>query len=193
VKNVLVVVLVLAGCATAPPESFYTLSAGGRAGVVPINGGRSVVVAPAALPEIVDRPQLVMYADTNRVSILEQQRWAEPLRVGIPRVVAENLGNLLGSAQVSTRDDAIGSPDCRVSIDVRRFDARPAAVVTVDALWTVTCAGAPRRTGQSTAHEPVMGPRYESVVAAYGRALEALSRDIAAAIGAKPVLSAPPA
>jgi uncharacterized lipoprotein YmbA len=183
-------VVVLAGCATAPPESFYTLSSGSRVGVVPRDGGRSVVVAPAALPEIVDRPQLVMVAEPNRVAILEQQRWAEPLRAGIPRVVAENLGNLIGSARVSTRDDAIGSPDCRVSIDVRRFDARPGAAVTVDALWTVSCAGAPKRTGQSTANEPVIGPRTRGVVAAYGRALEAVSRDIADAIGQA---SAPPA
>jgi uncharacterized protein len=179
----LVFVFVLAaGCASAPPERFYTLSSGLAAGIARSDTARSVVVAPAALPELVDRPQLVMHADANRVAILEQQRWAEPLRVGIPRVVAENLGKLLVSSQVSTRDDAIGSPDCRVSIDVRRFDARAAAEVTVDALWTVACAGAPRRVGQSHAQQAVVGPRYDAVVAAYGRALEALSRDIAAAI-----------
>jgi uncharacterized lipoprotein YmbA len=173
------------GCASAPPERFYTLSAAVTAPAAD-RPGRSVVVGPAALPDVVDRPQLVMSTGANRVSILEQQRWAEPLRVGIPRVVAENLGQLLASSRVSTREEAIATPDCRVSLDVRRFDASPGGRVSVEALWTVACGAAPRRTGTSRAEQPISGKEYEAVVAAYGRALTSVSRDIAGAIGQVP-------
>ena len=181
-----------AGCASAPPERFYTLAAGVRDAATTDaatdapgadGGGRSIVVAPAALPESVDRPQLVTSAGGNRVAILEQQRWAEPLRTGIARVVAEDLGRLLGTRRVSTREDVLRSPDCRVYLDVRRFDsAASSAAVDVEARWTGTCAGAARRTGRSAAREPAPGGTPDALVVAHGRALDRVSRDIAQAI-----------
>lgn len=173
------------GCASAPPERFFSLSSGVR-DIAALNepAAPRVVVEPAALPELVDRPQLVLQADGHQVTILEQQRWAEPLRTGIPRVVAENLTRLLGTNQVSTRDDAIGTPDCRVVIDVRRFESQRGSAVSLDTLWVVSCAGAPRRTGQAQVREPVTGDSFDAVVAAHGRALDVVSRDIATAVRA---------
>jgi len=176
----LLVALLLAalGCASAPPQSFYTLSSGLRPAPGVPRPGPSVVVGRAAVPDLVDRPQLVVQAGGNRVVILEQQRWAEPLRAAIPRVVAENLGQVLGGGRVSTRDEVISQPDCRVDLDVRRFDARPGAAVEIDALWTVSCGGTAPRVGQSLVREPVRGRDYQAVVVAHGRALDSVSRDI---------------
>jgi uncharacterized lipoprotein YmbA len=174
----LLLLAVLSGCASSPPEHFYALSSGMRAAATPPEAGRSVVVAPAALPELVDRPQLVTVRPPNQVSILDQQRWAEPLRAGVPRVVAEDLAALLGW-QVSTREEVIGPPDCRVAMDIRRFEARPAVAVDVEALWTVACRGEARRVGRTAARAPVAGGDLQAVVAAYGVALGAVSRDLA--------------
>jgi uncharacterized lipoprotein YmbA len=186
----IVLIMTAGACASAPPERLYALSSGVRGAAFPARSpARSVVVAPAVLPEIVDRPQLVLRTDENRIALLEQQRWAEPLRLGISRVVAEDLGQLLGTWRVSTRDEAIGNPDCRVSLDVRRFDTtRAGATVRVQTLWTVTCAGFAERTGQTATEErvaePVAGTTFDAVavVAAHGRALDSLSRDIADAL-----------
>jgi uncharacterized protein len=166
-----------AGCASTPHQSFYTLSAGVAAAEAAARGP-SVVVGRAALPELVDRPQLVVRAGANEVTILEQQRWAEPLRDAIPRVVAQNLAQLLATGEVSTRDEVIRDPACRVNLDVRRFEARAGAAVEVEALWTVVCAGADRRVGQSRVRQPVAGAGYGALVVAQGRALDAVSRDI---------------
>jgi uncharacterized protein len=169
-------------CASAP-DNFYALSAGITEVAPPAGGVRAVVVEPAALPDVVDRPQMVMKGQGNQVSILEQQRWAEPLRAGIPRVVAENLTKLLGTAQVSTRSEVIRNPDCRVLIDVRRFDSEPGQAVVLEALWTLVFnEAAPRRTGQSVAREKVTGTETDALVAAHSRALAVLSRDIAGAL-----------
>jgi uncharacterized lipoprotein YmbA len=173
------------GCASAPPERFYTLAslAADPAHVTAGDSlGPTVVVAPAAVPDLVDRPQLVTLADGNRVAILEQQRWAEPLRLAIPRVVAEGLGRQLGAAQVSTRDEALRSPDCRVYLDVRRFDARRAVAVDLEALWTVACAGGVSRRGRSVAREPVRSTSTEAIVAAQGGALRTLTGDLVLAL-----------
>jgi uncharacterized lipoprotein YmbA len=177
----LLLLAVLSGCASAPPERFYALSSAVPGAAGPAVAGRSVVVGPAVVPDMVDRPQLVTMRPPNMVSILDQQRWAEPLRAGVPRVVAEDLGQLLGW-QVSTREDVIGSPDCRVALDIRRFEARPAVAVEVEALWTVACRGEDRRIGRTAARAPVAGPDLQAVVAAYGVALASVSRDVAGAL-----------
>jgi uncharacterized protein len=184
-----VMVLTASACATAPPERLYKLSPGVRSAARPDREhSRSVVVAQAVLPEVVDRPQLVLRADENRVTILEQQRWAEPLRSGVSRVIAEDLAELLGIWRVSSRDDVVESPDCRVRLDFRHFEiARGGTAVRVEALWTVACAGSVETMGRSAVEEkitgPVTGSSFDAVVAAHGRALDSVSRDIAVALG----------
>ena len=179
----------LGACASAPPERFYTLSSPARAQAADDPLAPTVVVAPAAVPELVDRPQLVTITGANQVAILEQQRWAEPLRLAIARVVAEDLGRQLGGARVSTRDEALRSPDCRVYLDVRRFEARRAAAVDLEALWTVACAGGVRVTGRSVAREPIHDAGTDAIVVAQGRALRVVARDVGQALRANVRLS----
>jgi uncharacterized lipoprotein YmbA len=180
----------IAGCASAPPERFYTLSGAmatpARASADDPRG--PTVVAPAAVPELVDRPQLVVSTGANQVAILEQQRWAEPLRQAIARVVAEDLGRQLGAARVSTGDQALRRPDCRVYLDVRRLDARRGVAVDLEALWTVTCVGGVELTGRSLAREPAVDLGNdlgtEAIVVAQRRALRVLARDLGQALRA---------
>jgi uncharacterized lipoprotein YmbA len=186
-RKKLVSALVLSAACASGPEHFYALSAGPQqalaSGAV---GAPSVVVEPAGLPDLVDRPQLVVKGAGNTITILEQQRWAEPLRSGIPRVVAENLTKLLGTNKISTRDDVIRSPDCRVIIDVRRLDSQPEVEVAFEALWTVACGDSPKKTGQSSVRERLASKDIDALVAAHGRALDAMSRDIAHAVRETP-------
>ena len=182
-----------AGCGSAQPESFYVLASGLRAPRAAPASQPSILVTPAALPDLVDRPQLVISGEANRVTVLEQHRWAEPLRAAIARVVAEDLGQLLGTSQASTRDDVIRHPTCRVSLDVRRFETRADSAVDVDILWTVACPPSDRQ-GQSRVAERIAtgGAKLEATVAAYGRALDAVSREIAQAFPAPGAASAGP-
>ena len=73
-----------------------------------------------SVPELVDRPQLVVRLGANQVALEEQARWAEPLRGAIARVVAANLAAALGARVVGQRN---GDPDYRVTLDVQRFDS----------------------------------------------------------------------
>ncbi len=68
-------VMALCGCASSPPSQFYTLSAAAAPGVTPVARTEyGIVVGPAAVPESVDRPQLVLRLSENRVRIVEQAR-----------------------------------------------------------------------------------------------------------------------
>jgi len=172
----------LVGCASAPVEQHYVLSpvAGASRGALP---DAAIAVAMARVTEAVDRPQLVVSASENRVRILEQQRWAEPLKSGIPRVVAANLGRLLGTSRVSAYPNALSTDGgFRVSLDVKRFESRPGEGVSVEIDWSVQRGSGAPRAGRSVADEKVAGGDYEALVAAHSRALAAVSGEIAQAI-----------
>jgi uncharacterized lipoprotein YmbA len=181
-----VIVTLFVGCGSAPRESFYTLSAGAAAeneAPAAAKGAPSIAVGPVSLPDVVDRPQLVVHLAANRVTILEQQRWAEPLKAAIPRIIAENLSQLLGTSKVSAYPQApVGEPDYRVHVDIQRFESAPGGPVTVDARWTVRKGTGEPTAGQSLARESAGGDGYEAMVGAYSRALATVSRAIADAI-----------
>ena len=177
----------LTGCASSPNESFYTLSAG-----VPVNGttpasgesAYSIAVGPITLPEVVDRPQIVLRASPNEVIIVELHRWAEPLRSEIPRIIADNLTADLNVKRVAAYPQSAGdNADYRVLVDIQRFDSTMGESVTIDALWTVKrVSDGALRTGRSMARESTGGGTYEAVVAAHSRALAMICHEIAEAI-----------
>lgn len=181
--------LATAGCSRSPRVTFYTLepaaSSAAQAKATPL-APLTISVGPVTLPELVDRPQLVIRAAANRVEILEEQRWAEPLSSEIPRVLAEELGRLIGSSRVwSYLEHAGTDADCRVLLDIERFEGAPGEGVTIEAVWSLQKGGGGgARTGRVRVHEPAVGEGYDPLVAAYGRAVFALGADLAQAIAA---------
>ncbi len=173
------------GCGRSPAVNFYTLAAMAPEAASTAAASHSVAVGPVTLPELVDRPQLVIRVAASRVDILETHRWAEPLKNEIPRVLAENLARLLRPARVSTYgQSASRDAEYRVLVDIQRFESVPGDGVTIEALWSVrrTAVGAVPGKGRSIVREPAVGTGYEALVAAHGRALAAISRDIAQAL-----------
>ena len=176
----------LIGCGSSR-ETYYTLSTS-----VAVNGtpsassesAYSIAVGPITLPEVVDRPQFVLRAGPNEVSIVELHRWAGPLKSEIPRVIADNLAADLNVKRVAAYPQSAGdNADYRVLVDIQRFDSTIGESVTIDALWTVKrVSDGTLRTGRSMARESSRGGSYETMVAAHSRALATISREIAEAI-----------
>ena len=147
----------LAGCSRSPRVTFYTLNATAAPEAAAPATGSSVAIGPVTLPELLDRPQLVVRIDANRVDILEIHRWAAPLKSEIPRIIAEDLAVLLKPARVSTYPQNAGmDADYRVQVDIQRFEMTDGKGVALDALWSVRRAGgdAPKKTGRSVVSEP---------------------------------------
>ena len=118
--------------------------------------------------------------------MLESHRWAEPLKSEIPRVMAQELGRVLGSGRVATyRENAGTDAEYRVLVDITRLELFPGDAVVVDANWSVRRRGGPRRSGHSLFREKVGGGGYDAMAAATGRALAGVSGDIAREIGAE--------
>ncbi|MFM0557987.1 PqiC family protein [Paraburkholderia sediminicola] len=174
----------LCGCASSPKSDFYTLSPATPQTSNPPAAPIAVLIGMVTVPDLVDRPQIVVRSGDNKVDIDEFARWADPLKSQIPRVVGADLGLLLNSAQVSAYPMG-GDPASayRVQLDIQGFDAALGDAVTVDVLWSVSPPGKkPLLSGRSTVHEPCTGAGFDAVVAAYSRGLGTVSRDIATAI-----------
>lgn len=168
-------------------ETFYLLS--GPEGAVPAAAPDALViyVGPVAVPESVDRAQMVLHNSANQVDIAEEHRWAEPLKTAIPRAVAEHLMRLLGTPRVMASRAGTGlDVDYRVALEVQRFDSSLTRGATVEVLWTITGKRAnPARSGRSSVTEPATAATPEGVAAAHSRALARVAADIADAIRAR--------
>lgn len=178
--------LALAGCAGSPATRFYTLSPTARTEAAPAKVDYTVGVGLVSIPDMVDRPQLVVRVDANRVVLMEQDRWAEPLQSGIGQVIAANLSRLLAGAWVSAYpQSSTANVDYVVTVDVQRFDSVAGGAASLDVLWKVRNAqGGVLKAGRSAVSEPTQGNGNDALVAAHDRALARLSQDIADAIRA---------
>ena len=180
-------VAVLAACGAVPVQNYYVLTAVAPAGANSTGAnsiaaaGISVYVEPAHLPDALDRPQIVIAHGDNRVTILEQQRWAEPLRAAIAQVIALDLSR---AGVRATAAQPIASPDdaWRLGLDVQRFETRPGDAVAIEIAWTLRRAGTVK-SGLSAAREAVSTAGFDALVQAHSRALAAISREIATALG----------
>ena len=181
---VCILVAFAVGCGTSSPTRFYTLSA-----VTPPAATSSnwlVVVGPVSVPAVVDRPQIVVSAGPNQVTLDEFNQWASPLQNNIARVVGENLMALLGTSRVTLFPQATsGDGDYRAVIDVLRFESTPGESAALDAVWTVRrTKDGKAETGRTTAREAVKEKGYDALAAAHSRGLARLSQDIATAVRA---------
>jgi uncharacterized protein len=177
----------LCGCSTSPTANFYTLSAAGPGADAYTVHPISVVVGPVSVPDLVDRPQLVIRVSENQVKLDEFARWADPVKTQIPSVIVADLAQFLDGARVSAYPQG-GDPGATytVRIEVQRFDGTPGDAATVEALWSVSPPkSVASLTGRTIVREQCAGPGYEALAAAYSTALAAVSRDIAVALHAR--------
>jgi uncharacterized lipoprotein YmbA len=185
--------LLLLGCAQVTPTRFYTLSSvlapPGEAAAGPA-ANLTVGISAIALPEYLNRPQLVTRDGSNRVVLSDFDNWIEPLQGMFARTLAENLSLLLRTDDVLTLPQRRPfRPKYQVDVEVARFDTDSAGQAVLDARWWLIGARSERvlHGARATLAEPVAAGDRAAGVSALSRALGALSREIAAAIEAEEV------
>ncbi len=191
-KSTLSVLLLAAalvtGCSTTPSSRLYTLGAdaGERDRVAAEK--RRIEITAVRIPELWDRPQLVLTKSANEVSVSEFHRWAAPLRAEIPRVVARNLTRILDNPTIWLREDFAGAkPELRVQVIIERIEATAGESVQLDATWVVRAAeGEVSKVGRTAIVERPADASHEAVVSATRRALLALSMALARDIAVVP-------
>jgi hypothetical protein len=180
-----VLLWVAAGCSgPAARENYYTLSSPGPTSVPDAPGAVTIYVGPVTVPESVDRNAMVLRTSPNQVEISDTERWAEPLKGAIARVLGDVLSREMGTVRVMTsRPAATLAFDYRVAVEIQRFESSLDDGALIDAVWMVS---GPKvgtlRTGRTVAKEPAAARTPAALAAAHSRALEKLGRDIAAAM-----------
>ena len=122
----------LAGCATrrAPPRRRYGLT-----GLPPLppdakpgQDSRAWVLSPElALPELLDRDEMLVGDGNAGLRPLPEARWAEPLRDALPRLLAEDLWRLRQPYPVTLGKPAAPEGESlRLRVQVDEWLARPA-------------------------------------------------------------------
>jgi uncharacterized lipoprotein YmbA len=146
--------------------------------------GPVIGVGPITLPKYLDRPQLVSRASRNQLALGEFDRWAEPLQENVSRVLAENLALLIPTEHILLNPwPRSATLDYQVGVEVLHFDGWVGGESSLIARWSLLDR-AERELVSRKVHlnAPAGGRDYEALVVAMNQMLEALSRDIAAAI-----------
>ena len=180
--------LATGGCGNSPPSDFYVLTPMPQGQPTPARDEALVIgVGPVDIPDYLNRAQIVTRAGPNRLDVDEFNRWGGSLVSNLAGVIAQNLSVLLGTDDVHVipANEPL-TPRFRIIVSVARLDGALGEDVVLDARWIVT---GPRvreqvESGRTVAREATNEGGYEAYVAAQSRAVEKLSRDIAADIAA---------
>jgi uncharacterized protein len=128
----------LAGACSTPKltERFHTLlpaerAAAASATAIPIE------MPPVAVPAQVDHAQWVVRQPDDSLLMLEQDRWAAPLRDELRGAIVERLTSQWGAIDV--RGVAQPAPAVwRVRVDVQRFESIPGREARLEATWSLS-------------------------------------------------------
>jgi uncharacterized lipoprotein YmbA len=190
--------LILAGCASSPPSSFYTLTplpaASGQGAIS--GGGLGIGLGPVTFPTFLDRPQIVVRDSGNRLDLDEYHRWGGTLQDDFLRVWSENLAYLVGTSRIVIFPSEVRYPlDFRVTADVLAFERGAAGDAVLKVRWAVLDPYLEQAQAvyETAYRQPLAAPGDEgALVAAMSATLASFSQDVADALQRLPRPEQPP-
>lgn len=183
-----IVALQIAACGSTPKARFYTLSspnASENTEHFNADKPRKVIgIGPVATAVYLDHPGITTRNGPNTVTRSELDRWSGSLNEEVARVFVENMGQLLaGSGYLVQPWLEMSGIDYRVQLNITRFDGPSEGPVLLNASWMFF--GRERvllASGDAVITEPLNGEGYAATADAMSRALNSLSKRIAAEI-----------
>ncbi len=182
-----VALLAVTGCGSSPPSNHYQLDEPAATRLSGIDRGIAVGVGPVILEPYLDRPQIVIRGAGHKLELSEFNRWSEPLKDSISRVIIVNLSNMLESTrvfQIPRRNKTIPL-EFRIEIEIARFDGELGGDALLVARWTLY--GRQEKallTKVSIISESSGGEGFDNLIAAQNRTIHKLSKEIVDAINA---------
>ncbi len=197
--SALILMLVTACVGTSPKENFYTLNSQNYELKQVDEKSKELIkslpnvyinIAAVTVIEVIDRPQLVIKVAPNQVQILEQQRWAQPLKNEIGRVVGKNLSTLLNTHHVTNYPNSSMNTNLaanliayKVQLNVQQFESSLGSNATVTVNYTVRKLSDNHVYSDTiTNTQQIAGKNYSDLVEAHSKALGTISYEIAKAI-----------
>jgi hypothetical protein len=188
VATVIAVIILFGGCASKDPN-YYILHSIQNAGPEVRGSGMeqdpAIGVSPVIIPDYLDRPQIVTRSSSSSIQFSEFNRWAEPLEKNIARVLADNLSVLVPSNRVFVFPwPKSVQVRYQVALEIMQLEKTVDEKVVLDARWNIMeiKGGKLLASKRSRLVLPVQSAGFDGVASAESRAVEDLSREIAAAI-----------
>lgn len=176
------------GCGRTTQTRFYTLSNPMPDGTedAPM-GNDAVEIMPVALPELLDRPQVVLYAEADRVRILEEDRWAASLQSEIRQSIGEKVRGRLGMIDLyyasPHHGESAKGKTYRIVVSIELLKIVPGHAAALQAAWVVRAIGEDQsvlcRTGY---REALHDGSIDGAILAYRKAIDALGTRVAASL-----------
>ena len=178
------VVLLVMASGGSKPARFYLLTS---TNAKPDNTNHDVGVGiwRITIPNYLERPQIVTYAGSNKLTVAEFDRWGEQLEDNLVRVLAENLSRQIPTENVALFPwPASTKITYRVSTEVLEFEQKPDGQVSFSARWVIYDKSGDKPLVRNTfvQRQPSGQGSYQEIVAAMSQLLAALSSDIAGGI-----------
>jgi uncharacterized lipoprotein YmbA len=142
----------------------------------------AIGVGPIYLPGYLDQNQLVTRISQNRVTLSENDRWAESLEENIAQVLAHNLSILLRTDRVILHPwPAQQRPTYQLEIDVLSFETDTAGTAYLAARWFLRDVARRQTIAEKEVRltAPAAGSSTEQSVASLSKALGDFSVAIA--------------
>jgi hypothetical protein len=184
----LLLALTLAGCGSSPPVRLYQLRADPPAAAdmaPPAALAPSWSLGPVLLPDYLDRDAILRTSGQAGLIAPPGERWAEPLREAVPRLLQQDLARLRGSGSVWRLPLPPGvTAERQLRVEIQRLDADSTGQrVTLQARWTLSdgsSSGARPMVAERRIEVEVPGADTDALVGAQRRALWLLAQAIAA-------------
>jgi len=190
---ILIVLTVLGGCARSQPVNYYIMRSIQSPGPeVPAAGKEpapTIGVGPVKIPEYLNRPQMVSRSTGSGLQFAEFDRWAEPLEDNLTRVLADNLSILVPSQNVYIFPWPKAMPvQYRITLEIIHLEKMPDGKVILDAHWDILGNDGEKLliSKRTKLTLPIESAGFEGLASAESRSVEALSREIAAAVRTLP-------
>jgi uncharacterized lipoprotein YmbA len=184
---ILGVVLTVGGCGllrspTAPPTTFYVLTATAEPGQVPAGRHLTLGLGPITLPPYLNRPEMVRRVAPNQLAFDEFNRWSEPLKDNVVRALGTDLDKLLGTERLIPYPWYSSTQmDYTVEVSILRFEPQPDGQVVLDARWSIGDSHGQQLVNHDSHFEHPAGSPPENA-AALSTMLGELAHDIASAL-----------
>lgn len=172
-------VTLLAGCGKSGATHFYSFSSmeGAPSSQPPC---LSLGVGPVEVPAYLDRRSVMVRESENRLALAEFEEWAEPVRDGLSRVLAQNLGVLVCAKPIAVHPWPAGvNPGYQVTVQVQRFDGAPGKEVALEATWSILDKEGGLLVWNRFSDRKPCGQGYAAMAAAMSGLVSGMSGDIA--------------
>lgn len=130
--------LALTGCGSSPPIHYHALTTASP----PQTSGSArllVEILPVAMPERLDRVEMVLSNGAGQLDVRDSDHWAAPLSDEVRQLLSDALWERLQASdtyQAPVAPSATGLAQYRLALRIERFEAVPGRSALVQGSWT---------------------------------------------------------